>query len=562
MVLSAVRQRLGHRGHATKPDVDRSEQAIPSVVVPDESAWLLWGRDLRRYGFAAVLSPLGARALVAPSRVPDGLVDAVRDAWRLLPENRRHIALEAPDVDGQPLEDILGYTAEDAQAPADDDAEESPGGEHGHADHEHGNGASDEGHDHHGDGGHGEHSDGGRRRGRAGRGRVSVGPPPDVYVPRPPGPAPAPGAPDRGDHDVQRAGDEQQNMMPIEGDPSTDGLVMESIEVELGPLGTVLPGGLVARVTLDGDVVADCTLEAALSIPRSSAATARVPDPLAFAAWREATSAVLASVPEGQAAPRGWASLAQVELERTASHLVWLRALGGLLGWVELVDAGHAALSPFLDARPTGFGRRAETSNGLRFDLPPGEMDSALAEAEYRLEALRRLLGDSRRLSRRTRGRGQTALAAVEAAGATGPVARAAGLSVDERSGDPRYAELGFVSVVRHESDALARTHLRLDEARESLRLSRAALEREGREKAPDPGPPAEAADGVRRATVEGPRGPVQATLNYADDELRFAAPGQDAMLDLAARSAIGEEWSAALVAVVSFDLSPWRVGL
>jgi len=382
-----------------------------------------------------------------------------------------------------------------------------------------------------------------------------------VNVPAPPAPPPAPGAPERGDHDVQRAGDEQQNMMPIEGDPSTDGLVMESVDLELGPLGTVLPGGLVARVTLDGDVVAACSLEAALSTPRSKATGPLVPDPLAAAAWREATSAVGISTAEGPASAGGWASLVDVELERAASHLVWLRALGGLLGWADLVDAALGAVAPVLDARAARSGSMPQAADGRRPSLSPGEVDGVLAESEGRMEPLRRLIGDDRRLIRRTRGRARVDLATAKTAGASGPVARAAGAREDERLSDPRYAELGFDPILGEDGDALARTRLRLEEAHEALRLARAALEREGHESGQGPDRRVEATDGGCTATVEGPRGPIEATRTSPGDELRFAAPGQDAARDLAARSVIGEEWSAALVALVSFDLSPWRVG-
>lgn len=350
-------------------------------------------------------------------------------------------------------------------------------------------------------------------------------------------------------------------MMPIEGEPSTDGLVMEAVEVELGPLGTVLPGGLVARVTLDGDVVAACSLEATLQASRSSAGGPLVPDPLASAAWREASSAVRALAGERPASAPGWRSLADIELERAASHLVWLRALGGLLGWPDLVDAALAAVRPILDVRAVRASRAPEGTDAHRPSLSPGEVDGPLVEFGNRMERLRRLLEDSHRLVRRTRGRARVERATAEAAGASGPIARAAGLRVDGRLGDPRYAELGFDPVWGDGGDALARTRLRLDEAREAVRLARAALERASEEGGRRPDVRADALDGRWTAAVEGPRGPVQAELGSRAGEPSFSAPGQDIALDIAARSVVEEEWSAALVALVSFDLSPWRVG-
>lgn len=231
-------------------------------------------------------------------------------------------------------------------------------------------------------------------------------------------------------------------MMPIESEPSTDGLVMEPVEVELGPLGTVLPGGLVARVTLDGDIVAACSLEATLEAPRSKAAGVLVPDRLAAAAWREAASAVRA--PAG-----GWASLADVELERAASHHIWLRALGRLLGWTDLVDAALAAVRPILDVRTVRAGRAPEATGARRPSLSPSEVDGRLVESGDGMARLRRLLADDRRLVRRTQGCGRVDPETAKAAAVGGPVARAAGLRVDRRLDEPRYAELGFEAVER-----------------------------------------------------------------------------------------------------------------
>lgn len=154
MVLSALRRRLGPGNDAWR--VDRSDEAVPAVVFPDESAWLLWGRGLRRFGFEAVPSPLAARVLVAPSRVPDGLVEAVADAWRQLPQDRHYIPLDEPEIGGRPLEEVLREAIGDGEG---DEGEDDPGS-HEHQ-HDHGGHGGGEGHDHHGGGGHGEDSGGG-----------------------------------------------------------------------------------------------------------------------------------------------------------------------------------------------------------------------------------------------------------------------------------------------------------------------------------------------------------------------------------------------------------------
>ena len=87
---------------------------------------------------------------------------------------------------------------------------------------------------------------------------------------------------DHGDDDQHG----HEDMMAITGDPSADGLVMEPIEFPFGPLASPLPGGLVADVALDGDVVAECRLRATLRQPAAQAgATPSPADLLAPASW-------------------------------------------------------------------------------------------------------------------------------------------------------------------------------------------------------------------------------------------------------------------------------------
>jgi NADH:ubiquinone oxidoreductase subunit D len=293
-------------------------------------------------------------------------------------------------------------------------------------------------------------------------------------------------------------------MMAIVGEPSADGLVMEPIELGLGPLALVLPAGLRVSVTLDGDVVSACEVAATLHADA---------DPLAPAAW--------AAV---QGERTGWSALADVELERLVSHLAWLRSFARLLGWAELTARCRAALAPVLEAR-----RHVADD--------PRAAVASLAAADSLVQTLVGLAG-GRRMRRRTVGRG-----VVPAAGAEvlrGPNARASGAGRDARAGDPRYAALEFEPVVADDGDARARVCVRAREAAEAVRLARGALERASRR---------EAAPDVTGSGIEGPRGPAG---------LRSVT---DAALRVAGDAAVGHEWASALVVLASFDLSPWRVG-
>jgi hypothetical protein len=323
------------------------------------------------------------------------------------------------------------------------------------------------------------------------------------------------------------------DMMAITGAPGSDGLVMESMDVRVGPLGGPLPGGLTVGVRLAGDVVEDCRIDALLHAAQP--APDRPPDPLAPSAWR---AALATAAGESPAAGR-WRAIAAVELERAVSHVAWLRAFARLLGWAALVEGCTAALGPL------GAARRA-----VRDGLPAG------SDLDHGLGALAALGGAvrGRRMSVRTRGRAVVGADAVAAHGLAGPVARATGVATDARSDDSVYAALGFAPVVEADGDVRARTVLRHAEAVAAGELAVAALAHDATGHAVSP-----FGDGAGGALVEGPRGPLRARVTGG--ALRLAAPGAHAARTIAARSAVGQEWAGALVCIASFDLSPWRIG-
>jgi hypothetical protein len=379
-----------------------------------------------------------------------------------------------PEVLAEPLERVLEGVPPDVERPT---LASSPDG-HGH--HE---GHGDEGHDH---GGHDQHEDHGGQ-----------------------------------DHD---GGHDHDDMMAIVGDPSADGLVMEPLEFRFGPLGTPLPGGLVAAVTLDGDVVAECEVTAVLAADDDGAS----PDPLAPQAWQAALAgaheaAVGVPVPPAER----WTRIARVEAERALSHAAWLRAFARLLGWPVLVERTNRAVVAALEAQRLSGHTLEEALSGLR-DL------AGFVEG-------------SRTFRWRTAGRAPVSRRRARQLGLHGPIARASGLVVDARLDDPFYRRLDFEPVVRSEGDALARTLVRVREAVGSVDLAIRALQ-------------AATGGGLADAlhTVEGPRGRLHVRLDGS--QVHASAPGAAAALAVAGEAVVGAEWTAALIGLASFDLSPWRV--
>jgi hypothetical protein len=449
-----------------------------ALVLPDLPSWLLWGEDLTGDGLRRVVAPEQAELLLTPSRLPAPLADAAREAWERMPPARSYESRPSP-LGGEPIEKVLAGAR-------------TGGHDLNHRDHADHMAVRHEAHGNHMAGGHEDHMAGGH------------------------------------DH---------HDMMAVVGDPSRDGLVMEDIDLELGPLSPSLPGGLVIEIALDGDVVARAQAHAMLRADSEAG-----PDPLAPLSWRVALA--------GTRIAPGVAVLA-VEVERALSHAAWLHTLGYALGWSRLADRALELARTLLPAR-------AAAVAALDTELDPtsvAQLRETLNLAAVGADRLRRLL-DGRTAGRRLRGLAPVDAGAVEARGIAGPVARAAGVDADSRRDDPRYAALGFEPVVAETGDAEARTAVRAVELRASLNLAAAALDVEG------PDESARAGEGPRGSfdapggpdeegpVVEGPRGPLDAT----------AGPAAAGLLELAGEAIAGLEVADAIVALVSFDLSPWRV--
>ncbi|HEV2076031.1 MAG TPA: hypothetical protein VGR10_07305, partial [Thermoleophilaceae bacterium] len=287
------------------------------------------------------------------------------------------------------------------------------------------------------------------------------------------------------------------DMMEITGEPSRDGLVMESIEHEHGPLAPGLPGGLVIAAELDGDVVASCEIRASLRATASdgSALGAIAPDPLAAVAWSVALGRAT-----GVLGARSTRAVVALEWERSVSHLLWLESFAAIIGWDDLGRRAALAARPLIGAGPPIVGPvDAEGQPGYGDGVSP----SSLTRAHEATAKLCRFLANSRRLASRSRGHAVVSAEDAERRGLSGPGARASGLAFDARAGDPVYEGLGFQVRTGVSGDAEARVLQRAGEAHDALELALAALERADSDRVDESSPAS--------ACVESPRGPVSA---------------------------------------------------
>jgi NADH-quinone oxidoreductase subunit D len=175
------------------------------------------------------------------------------------------------------------------------------------------------------------------------------------------------------------------------------------------------------------------------------------------------------------------------ELNRIASHLVWV-ATGGLeLGAVSVMLYGFRERELILDIFEAVTGLRMNHSfirpGGVIMDLPPDGprmIARFLDTMPARIDDYERLLNENPIWLERNVGVGKLFAEDALALGVTGPILRSAGVPVDLRKDEPYsgYETYDFDVPVSIEADAYARYILRIAEMRESLRIVEQALER------------------------------------------------------------------------------------
>ncbi len=175
------------------------------------------------------------------------------------------------------------------------------------------------------------------------------------------------------------------------------------------------------------------------------------------------------------------------ELNRVASHLVWL-ATGGLeLGAVSMALYGFREREIILDVFEAVTGLRMNHAyiriGGVLMDLPdegPRKIRDLLRILPRRIDEYETLLDDNPIWRERNEGIGVLSADQLRSFGVTGPVLRASGVAADLRKDLPYggYETFDFDVPVRAEGDAYARYVVRIEEMRQSLRIVEQAMDR------------------------------------------------------------------------------------
>jgi NADH-quinone oxidoreductase subunit D len=175
------------------------------------------------------------------------------------------------------------------------------------------------------------------------------------------------------------------------------------------------------------------------------------------------------------------------ELQRLASHLVWLATHGLEIGAVTVMMYCFREREQLLNINEMLAGFRMFPSyiriGGLREDLPPGFHEAVrtfLDRFPSKLDEYENLLTKNHIWLKRTRGVGVINAQDAVAYGLVGPMARAAGVAYDVRRAFPYlgYETYDFQVPVGVTGDVYDRYLVRMEEMRQSTKIALQALER------------------------------------------------------------------------------------
>jgi NADH-quinone oxidoreductase subunit D len=175
------------------------------------------------------------------------------------------------------------------------------------------------------------------------------------------------------------------------------------------------------------------------------------------------------------------------EMNRIASHLVWLATSGLELGAISVMLYGFREREQILDIFEAATGLRMNHAyvriGGVVMDLPEGGLDRIgdfLQMMPGRIDEYERLLTQNPIWVQRNLGVGPLSAEDALALGVTGPPLRAAGVARDVRRDEPYsgYETYEFDVVTRDGADCYARYQVRIEEMRQSLRIVEQCLDR------------------------------------------------------------------------------------
>ena len=185
-----------------------------------------------------------------------------------------------------------------------------------------------------------------------------------------------------------------------------------------------------------------------------------------------------------------WIRIITLELQRIASHCLWLAAMSVDIGALTMLIYPMNAREIILNMLEVITGARMTYNyvriGGVWADLPVDiekRMDAAFQEFQRLHHEFLDLLEEAQIFRIRTQGIGVLSRDEAMNYGTVGPVARASGVDFDVRRDDP----LDFTVPIRMEGDCFARYRVRIEEMQESINICWQAWDKYNELKATDP---------------------------------------------------------------------------
>jgi NADH-quinone oxidoreductase subunit D len=186
-----------------------------------------------------------------------------------------------------------------------------------------------------------------------------------------------------------------------------------------------------------------------------------------------------------------WLRVLVAELQRIASHLLWLGTwcmdMGGALGggatvFLYCIREREAVLDLFESLTGARLLYGFHQPGGTRYDLPEDwapRCRETLKVIEQRVGEYEAMLEDNAFFLVRTQGVGVISSELAQEVGVSGPLLRGSGVNHDLRRAAPysSYEAFEFRIPVETAGDCYARYHVRMAEFRESIKIARQVLE-------------------------------------------------------------------------------------
>lgn len=301
---------------------------------------------------------------------------------------------------------------------------------------------------------------------------------------------------------------------------------MAEFWVNMGPQHPMTHGLWNMRVKLDGETIVDADPQIGylhrgvekISEVREFQKVIVLTDRLCYVSsitWSHAYCLAVEELMDIEIPERAkWLRVIALEIQRVASHLMWLAAFGPDLGLLTLLLYSLRERELFLDLIELLAGLRMNSNytrvGGVRNDMPPDFAKSCERNIRHflkKIDEYEAMMEGSRTYLMRTQGIGKISKADAINWGVTGPNLRGSGARIDIRKTVPDqvYDQIDWEMCVEDDCDCWARARVRMREMRESCHIILEALK-----KIP-PGPyrvkPPRRADGEAFRITEDSRG-------------------------------------------------------